>query len=348
MRRRQFISGIGGVMAAWPLAARGQRLTMPMVGFLSSMSPGESARFMDAFLEGLHETAYVEGRNVEIAYRWAGGVYERLQPRARELAERGAAVIVAAGDLVSAIAAKAATSSIPIVFTGVDDPVGAGLVESLQRPGGNVTGMSLFANGLGRTHLELLRVLLPMPRPIALLVNPRAPEANSYLQDVGAAASEMGQQIMSVEASTDSELEAAFASLVPHLPAALLVRAEPFFNSRREQLVAFAGRQRLPAIYGHRDFALRGGLISYGPSVAGNYREAGNYTGRILKGEKPAALPVRQTDKCELVINQATARLLGVEVPEALLARADEVLDDATRTRLSPDEAFRENKFWPP
>ena len=348
MRRRDLLAGLGGAVAGWPWAAHGQRSGMPLVGFLSSRSPGESAQLIDAFLQGLHEAGYVEGRNVQVAFHWAGGIYERLAPLARSLVGRQAAVIVAAGDPVSATAAMAATPSTPIVFTAIDDPVGTGLVTALDRPGGNVTGVSLSIDTLGPKRLACLHALVPTARLIALLVNPDVPQALSCVRDLEVAAASVGQEVVVVEAGTDGDLDAAFAALIRQGAHALIVQPGPFFDSRRHRLAALAGRHEVPAIYGHRDYAKAGGLMSYGPSMADNYRKAGVYTGRILKGERPADLSILRPTKFELVINLTTARRLGIDIPPALLASADDVLDEAVQPRPSSNQADREGSFLPP
>jgi putative tryptophan/tyrosine transport system substrate-binding protein len=324
MRRRDFI-GMLGAAVAWPVAARAQQSAMPVIGMLMSGAPG--LPFIDGFQRGLKEAGYSEGQNVAIEYRWAEDHRDRLPTLAAELVRREVNVIFASGP-PAARAAKAATATIPIVFTSAEDPVKIGLVSSLNRPGGNVTGMSLFYVELGAKRLDLLRALVPKSDVIAILVNPTSStEGQEQLRDLPAAARAMGQQLIVADASTESDLDKAFADLVQHGVGALIVASDLLFFTRRARLVALAADHAIPTIYFERNFAATGGLISYGPNTNDMYRQAGAYVGRIIKGEKPADLPVIQPTKFELVINLKTAKSLGIAVPQTLLVAADEVIE---------------------
>jgi len=324
MRRRELMLLMGAATTA-ARALRAQQTAMPVIGFLSATSPGPLAPFVAAFRQGLSETGYVEGQSVVIEYRWAEGRYDRLPALAANLVDLRVDVIVASGSTAPR-AAKNATSAIPIVFVG-GDPVLSGLVPSLGRPGGNLTGFSLFVDELMPKRLELLSDLIPQARSIALLVNPNSASTERTIRDLQEAARAKGVQLIILKAGTESEIEGAFGSLVERQAHALLVGADPFFNSRREQLVALASRHAVPAIYEWREFVTSGGLISYGPSLTSIYRQLGIYAGRIVKGAKPADLPVQQPTTFELVVNLKTAKALGLTVPQTILARADEVIE---------------------
>jgi putative ABC transport system substrate-binding protein len=327
MRRRGFIALAGGAAFGWPVAVRAQQKAMPVIGYLSGGSPGFSAPYVAAFRQGLTETGYVEGQNLAIEYRWAEGRYDRLPALAADLVGRKVEVIVASGGDVASRAAKDATSTIPTVFAVAADPVATGLVASFARPGGNLTGVSFLAVELSPKRLELLSELVPQARVIALLVNPKNPNAERVMRDVLEAARAKGVQLPILRASTDSEIDAAFGSLVQLRARALVVDPDHFIDSRREQLVALAARHSIPTIYGLRELTASGGLLSYGVSLVGVYRQLGTYAGSLLKGEKPADLPVQQPTKFELVINLKTAKALGLSVPQSILARADEVIE---------------------
>jgi putative ABC transport system substrate-binding protein len=325
MRRREFIAWIGGAAAGWPLGARAQQSGMPVVGFLRSSSAADSTELVAAFRRGLKETGYVEGRNVAIEFRWAEGQYDRLLALAADLIHRPVAVMV--GDGFPMLAAKAATTTVPIVFAVGGDPVGDGLVANLNRPGGNVTGVHFFIGVLGAKRLDLLRQLVPRAATIAMLVHPNIPNNVAERTDVQAAAQAIGQQLIILDANSEREIEAAFATFVQRGASALLCGFGSFTFSHREQIVALAARNALPACYHVREFVKAGGLMSYGASIADGYRQAGIYAGRILKGEKPGDLPVMRSTKFELVINLKTAKALGLEIPANLLATADEVIE---------------------
>jgi putative tryptophan/tyrosine transport system substrate-binding protein len=327
LRRRELIALFGGAAMARPIAARAQQKAMPVIGFLSSSSPGPWAPNVAAFHQGLSETDYIEGQNVAIEYRWAEYQYDRLPALAADLVTRKVQVIATNGDPRAARAAKIATSTIPIVFSAISDPVAFGLVASFARPGGNLTGFTILVTDLMPKRLELLSELAPQAGVIALLVNPNSPVAERQTRDVQEAARAKGVQLTILKAGTESEIDGAFASIVQLRAGALLVAADSFFNSRREKLVALSARFAVPAIYEWRDFVELGGLISYGPSQTGLWRQVGIYAGRILKGAKPADLPVQQPTTFDLVVNLKTAKALGLTVPPSILARADEVIE---------------------
>jgi ABC-type uncharacterized transport system substrate-binding protein len=326
MKRRAFITGLGGA-AAWPLTARAQQASMPVVGFLHGASPGYLGQFIDALRKGLNEAGYVEGQNLAIEYRWAEGRYDRLAMLAADLVERRVAVILAMGGTDPARAAKAATSTIPIVFVSAADPVQTGLVASLNRPGGNVTGISLIASALDEKKMSLLHELAPKASVIAGLINPNYPGAKTQAGEVQATATHLGVKAVVLTAATDDEIDAAFAAAVQQGAGAMLVSSDPFFNSRSGRFVEQAARHSMPVIYPQREYVRGGGLISYGPDFSDGYRNGGVYVGKILKGAKPAELPVMQPTKFELVINLKTAKTLGLTVPPTLLATADEVIE---------------------
>jgi len=326
VKRREFFTLLGGAAAAWPLAARAQQPAMPVVGYLDSRSPEAVTDRLRAFRQGLGETGYIEGRNVLIEYRWAENQLDRLPELAAELVRRQVAVI-AAPTTSAAVAAKAATATVPIMFVVGDDPVRLGLVASLARPGGNLTGINILTAELAAKQLGLLRELVPAATRVAVLVNPSTAGTETMLRDLEPAGRAMGLQIQVHNAGTRREIDAAFATFVRERPDAVFVGVDPFLNSRRAQLVNLASRHAVPAIYGSREFAEIGGLMSYGTSIADALHRVGVYTGRILKGEKPADLPVVQAIRFELVINHQTARMLGLTVPPSLLSTADEVIE---------------------
>ena len=326
MRRRNFITLLGSA-AVWPLAARAQQPEVPVVGWLNARSPDDAAHLVAAFRRGLGETGFIEGQNVMIEYRWALGQYDRLPVMAAELVRRPVTVIASAGGEPAALAAKAATSTIPIVFVIGGDPVKQGLAASLSRPGGNSTGISVLTSSLEPKRLGLLRELVPRAETIGVLLNPNFPPFESQLRDVQEAARAINLQVHVLRASTDREIDAAFETVAQRRIPALSVAADPFFDTRRDKLVVLAVRHAVPTMYHFREFAAAGGLVSYGVDISDAYRLVGVYTGRMLKGAKPADLPVLQPTKFELVINLKTARALGLEVPPNLTSRADEVIE---------------------
>jgi putative tryptophan/tyrosine transport system substrate-binding protein len=328
VKRRDFITLLGGAAAAWPLAARAQQPTIPVIGFLSNASPDAYAIRLRAFRQGLKEAGYVEGQNVEIEYRWAEGHNSRLPALAAELVRRQVAVVVAAGGTPAAVVAKAATATIPIVFGVAVDPVETGLVASLSRPGGNLTGVTNLNVEVGPKRLELVHELLPTVTIIAVLVNPTSPNiAELFSRAMQQAARTLGLELHVLHASADRDLEAAFARVVQLRAGALVISPDVFFNTRSERLAALSLRHAVPTIFQYRPFAAAGGLMSYGSDETEYYRLVGIYSGKILKGDKPADLPVMQSTKVELIINLKTAEALGVTVPLPLLGRADEVIE---------------------
>jgi putative tryptophan/tyrosine transport system substrate-binding protein len=326
LKRREFITLVGSAAMSWPLAARAQQ-PLPVVGFLSPASAGPSAHLVAGFRRGLQEASFVEGRNAVIEYRWAEGQYDQVPALAADLVRRQVAVIVTVGGETSAAAAKAATATIPIVFNTGSDPVKLGLVASLARPGGNATGVNIFTTELVEKRLGLLRDLVPASTSVAVLLNPNFTPAVVNARESEAAARTIGKKVTIFNASSDAEIETAFVKIVQARSGALLVGADPFFNSRRGLIVALASRHGIPAIYEWREFAEAGGLISYGTSLVEGYRQQGIYAGRILKGEKPADLPVVQLSKFELVLNLKTAKALGLTISDNMLTLADEVIE---------------------
>ncbi len=327
MRRRNFITLLGGAAVAWPLAAHAQQPTTPVIGFLSARSPAEAASVLAAFRQGLGETGHFEGKNVAIEYRWAEGQYNRLPALAAELVSHQVTVIAATGGEPSALAAKAATATIPIIFTVGGDPVAAGLVASLNRPGGKLTGTTIMALQLGPKRLELLRQLLPNATAMTMLINPAFPTTSAEARELQDAARSLGLQMNVQNASTESQIDMAFTNIVQQRASALIVATDPFLLGQRDQLVRLAARHAIPTMYFLREFVEAGGLMSYGPNIANEYRQAGVYTGRVLKGEKPADLPVMQPTKFDLVINLKTTKALGLTMPQNLLVAADEVIE---------------------
>ena len=325
MRRREFITLIGGAAATWPLAARAQQ-AMPVIGFLSSRSPGESAGVVAAFRQGLREIGFIEGRNLAIAFRWAEGRYDRLSGLAAELVDMPVALLFSAGGPPTAFAAKAATSKVPIVFSAVSDPVEIGLVPSLNKPGGNITGMAVFNASLGEKRIELIKELLPTAGAIGYLLNPSNQSSAFEAKGAHTAARKLAIELRVINASSENEIDAAFEAVKPSVNA-LIVSGEPFFDSQRERIVALAARHGVAASYAFREYVLAGGLMSYGTDLPDSYRQAAIYAGRILKGEQLANLPVVQPTKFHLAFNLKTAKALSLTLPLALLARADEVIE---------------------
>ena len=325
MKRREFIAGLAGT-AAWPMEAARAQQAVPVIGFLNTASPEPFAHLVDAFARGLKETGFIDGNNITIEYRWAGGHYDRVPALAADLVKREVNVI-AAFSPPAALAAKQATASIPIVITSGDDPVKLGLIPSLARPGANVTGVSLFTIALGAKRHELLRECIPTAKTIGVLINQQSVNAQPDINDANTAAGALGWRVEFVTASSEQEFVEAFNALARLQVSALVVGNDQFFASRRDNIVALANSNFLPTIYPLREFALAGGLISYGPSISAAYQLAGVYVGRVLKGERPGDLPVQQPTKFELVINLKTAKALGLEIPPTLLARADEVIE---------------------
>ena len=326
MKRREFITLVGGAAAARPLAARAQQSAMPMIGFLSPRTATDAVGLAAAFRQGLNEVGFVDGRNVAIEYRWAANQVDQLPALAAELVGRPATVI-AAFSTVGALATKATTTTIPIVFMTGDDPVKVGIVASLARPGGNITGITFVSALLGTKRLQLLRALVPKSDLIVMLVDPNSPESVNQANDVVDAARALGHHLAVLHASTVGEIDLAFASMVQQRADALLLSGSPSFTSRRDQIVALAARYRVPTMYQFREFPTGGGLISYGANLTDTYRQTGIYVGRVLKGDKPADLPILQPTRFELVINLKTAKALGLELPPTLLALADEVIE---------------------
>jgi putative ABC transport system substrate-binding protein len=326
VKRREFITLLGGAAVTWPLAANAQQ-TMPTIGFLHGASAQPFAHVVAGFRQGLKETGFTEDRNIAIEFRWAEGQYDRLPAMAADLVGRRVVLIATGGGEPTVLAAKAATASIPIVFNMGSDPVKAGVVASLSRPGGNATGVNILTEELTAKRVGLLHELVPANLVMAHLVNPNYPPAESFIREVDAAARARSRQILLLKASSENEIDAAFATIGQMRAGSLIVAADPYFNGRRDQIVALAARHALPAAYEQREFAVAGGLMSYGTSITDAYRQMGTYAGRILKGEKPADLPVVQSAKFELVVNLKTAKALGLTLPSGLLSITDEVIE---------------------
>jgi putative tryptophan/tyrosine transport system substrate-binding protein len=326
MQRREFIRLLGGAAAAWPLAAHAQQPAIPVIGFLHGASPGPFTRLVAAFRDGLKDNGYVEGHDVTIEFRWAEGQYGRLPALATDLVDRHVSVIAAIGPAAS-LAAKAATTTVPVVFTTNDDPVKLGLVASLNRPGGNITGINVFTGVMEGKRLGFLTEMLPRVTLIAVLVNPTNLQTEASAKEIQTAAAAIGRQVIILNANNERDIDVAFAAIMERRAGALLVGNDIFFNSRRDQIVDLAARNKLPAIYEFREFVDAGGLMSYGTNLTDIYRQAGNYVGKILKGTKPTELPVMQSTKFELVINLKTAKALGLTLPSGLLSIVDDVIE---------------------
>jgi len=327
MRRRDFIKIVAGSAAAWPLAARGQQPAMPVIGFMSGRSLADAGYLADAFRQGLRDTGYVEGENISIEYRWANGDYDRLPGLASDLLLRKVLVLVAVGGDSSALAAKQATSTVPIVFGTGSDPIKAGLIASFNRPGGNATGYALLTNQMEPKRIGLLHELVPNVSLLGALINPSFPPAAQELEDIQNATNSIKQNLFVARAVNDAELETGFSGFAKQRVGAVLVAAAPFFDTRRERIIALAAQHRLPAMYQFREYAIAGGLISYGPSITASYKQAGVYTGRILRGANPGDLPVLLPTKFEMVINLKTANALGLAIPNTMQLLADEVIE---------------------
>jgi putative tryptophan/tyrosine transport system substrate-binding protein len=327
LNRREFMTLLGSAAAVWPVAARTQQQAMPVIGFLNGQSPNQYAYYVDAFRQALNAGGFVEGRNVTIEYRWAQGEYDKLPALAADLVRRQVTVIAATGTTAAVVAAKAATATIPIIFTTGGDPVKAGLVPNLNRPGGNITGISFLVNETGSKQVELLCEMVPSASSVGLLVNPANPNTDDAIADVLKAARVLGRQVRVVNARSEREIDAAFATFTQQRVNAIIQEADALFLARNDQMIALAARHALPAIYSLREQAAAGGLMSYGASQVDAYRQAGVYTARVLKGEKPGDLPAMLPTKFEFVINLKTAKALGIEVPPGLSARANEVIE---------------------
>ena len=327
MKRREFITLLASAAAAWPIIAQAQQPAIPVIGFLSSRSPGESASVVAAFRQGLRETGFIEGQNFGIAFRWAEGRYDKLPGLASELVSLPVTLLFAAGGTPSAFAAKGATSTIPVVFSAVSDPVEIGLVPSLNQPGGNLTGMAIISASLGTKRLELMKELMPNAGVIGYLLNPSHQKSEIETKSVVAAAASLAIDVRILNAKSESELETVFAGLQGMRIGALVVSVEPFFDSQRDRIVGLAAKYTVPTIYAWREYVLAGELMSYGNDLPESYRQAAIYAGRILKGEKPANLPVVQPTKFHMAVNAKTAKSLGIEVPSRLLGLADELIE---------------------